>query len=582
MSASSSTSSRTKPAAIFRRLSADNLRRLRVWILLAAGLGAVTGAGVSLLHLVIQIWVWGPLSQLSDWWIVVFPIVGLLLTSALVRTTPDRSTETTEDYIRVFHRPNAHLNAASAPWRLLASFTTIGFGGSMGLEGPSIYLGSLFGDITERMFHQTFDRDDAKVMLVAGAAAGISAIFKAPVTGIIFALEVPYRDDLARHALIPAMFASATSYLVFVASVGTAPIFPVQAAPLRYPDLLGSLLVGVGCGLAARAFIYLYKVVGRLGRRLSFWSRPLVAGMVLGGVGVCALLVYHRPLPLGPGYVGISEAARGQLGPYLLLILLGMKMVTTSATGAGNGVGGLFFPSVMMGAAAGGALGHLVPGPPSLFAVVGIAAFLGGAYKVPLAGVAFVAETTGAPGYIIPGLLGAALGYLVSGRASISAHQRFRRSSELETRLRLSVEEVMTREWTEVPPAATVRDFATKHATSAKAKSLPVAEAGRYLGVVSLDSLSGLGPQEWDTLPVTAVMDTDGRAASPDWPVDRALRLIREQGVDRLPVVRDDRIIGMITTADVLRLEEILDTLSHHEGAPVDASGARKGRDAPR
>src|ERR1044071_5574650 len=110
-----------------------------------------------------------------------------------------------------------------------------------------------------------------------------------------------------------------------------------------------------------------------------------------------------------------------------------------------------------------------------------MAAFLGGAYKVPLAGVAFVAETTGAPGYIIPGLLGAALGYLVSGNASISGRQRFRRSSQLETRLRLSVGEVMTREWTEVPPTATVQEFATRYVMSAKAKSLPVAEAGRYL-----------------------------------------------------------------------------------------------------
>lgn len=560
---------RSRAGSIRRRLSSSDARRLRTWIVLAVVLGAMTGAGVLLLHLVIEEWLWGPLSRVSDWWIPMLPIVGLLLATLLVGRTKDRSTETTEDYIRVYHDADAHMNVRSAPWRLLASFATIGFGGSMGLEGPSIYLGSLFGDLTERMFHRSFDRDDAKVMLVAGAAAGISAIFKAPVTGVIFALEVPYRDDLARHALIPAMFASATSYLVFVASVGTAPFFPLQAESLRYPDLLGSLAVGLACGLAARAFVALYRAVGRLGRRLPFWGRPVAAGIVLGVVGGAALLIYHRPLPLGPGYVGILDAARGQLGPSLLLVLLAMKMMTTSATAAGNGVGGLFFPSVMMGAAAGGALGHLVPGPPSLFAVVGIAAFLGGAYKVPLAGVAFVAEATGAPGYIIPGLLGAALGYLASGKVSLSARQRFRRSQDLETRLRRSVGDVMTRDWTEVPPGATVRDFATRYVTAAKAKSLPVAEGGRYLGVISLDTLGDLRPEEWATTPVRAVMRTDA-AASPSWAVDRAVRLMREQGVDRLPVVRAGQMVGVITTNDVLSLEEILDTISQHEGQGLE------------
>jgi H+/Cl- antiporter ClcA len=151
-----------------------------------------------------------------------------------------------------------------------------------------------------------------------------------------------------------------------------------------------------------------------------------LAGRVLGALGLIAIGIFHRPLPLGPGYVGIGLAARGQLGVGMLVALLAMKMVATPTTTGGNGVGGLFFPAVMMGAAAGGALGHVVPGPASLFAVVGMAAFLGGAYKVPLAGVAFVAEATGAPGYIIPGLLAAALGYLFSGPDSLSGHQRAR------------------------------------------------------------------------------------------------------------------------------------------------------------
>ena len=546
------------------------LKRLRVWIGLSAAVGAVTGLGVTVLHLVIQEIAWRPLSLRSDWWIAVLPIGGLLASSFLVARTRDRSTETTEEFVRVYHDTRAHIRAESGPFRLLASVATIALGGSMGLEGPSIYLGSLVGDLTERLFPRGFDREDAKVMLVAGAAAGISAIFKAPVTGIVFALEVPYRDDLARHALIPAMFASVSSYMVFAGIVGTAPFFPVQAATLRFSDLLGSLLVGVGCGLGARVFIRAYRAGGRLGRRLSFWRRPLVAGAVVGVVGAVALAVYHQPLPLGPGYNGILSAATGKIGPFLLLLLFAMKIVTTSATAAGNGVGGLFFPSVMMGAAIGGALGHVVPGPPSLFAVVGMAAFLGGAYKVPLAGVAFVAETTGAPGYIIPGLLAAALGYLVAGQGSISIRQRFRRRTDLETRLQVTVAEAMNREWTEVPPTASIRDFASRYAPAAKAKTLPVAEAGQYLGMISLDWLFDLPAERWEETTVHDRMHTDGAVAVAEWPLNQALRLMRQEGADYLPVLRDGRIVGMIATSDILQLEEIVDTLSQQEGRGLE------------
>jgi chloride channel protein, CIC family len=202
--------------------------------------------------------------------------------------------------------------------------------------------------------------------------------------------------------------------------------------------------------------------------------------------------------------------------------------------------------------------------------VVGIAAFLGGAYKVPLAGVAFVAETTGAPGYIIPGLLAAALGYVVSGRTSLSGRQRYRRTRELATRLHRPVREVMTREWTEVPPGSSIGDFASRYVTVAKARSLPVAEAGRYLGMVSLDALSAVPVERWGSTAVTEVM-AGTRPADPDWPVERVLELMREQGVDRLPIARDGRLVGVVTTSDVLRLEEILDEVSQHGGDGAEA-----------
>jgi Mg/Co/Ni transporter MgtE len=193
--------------------------------------------------------------------------------------------------------------------------------------------------------------------------------------------------------------------------------------------------------------------------------------------------------------------------------------------------------------------------------VVGIAAFLGGAYKVPLAGVAFVAETTGAPGYIIPGLLAAAIGYLVSGDDSVSDRQRSRRRSDLETRLALSVGDAMSRDWTEVPPTATVQEFASRYVTLARARSLPVAEAGAYVGIVQLDSLSELPADRWREVPVSSIMRTDVVPAAREWPVERAVRTMRTVGLEQLPVVSDGRLVGVIRAADVVRLEDIISSL---------------------
>jgi CIC family chloride channel protein len=400
--------------------------RLQARILVAVAVGGATGLVVAGLHAVIFV-TWEPLSHRNDGWIAALPIVGLLAATAILRLGRQRTGDTTEEYVHVFHTPGDRIHLRDVPYRLAAALATIGLGGSLGLEGPSIYVGSAIGGWAERRFGRFLSEGEAgRTILIAGAAAGISAIFKAPVTGIVFALEVPYRDDLARHALIPAIFAAATSYLVFVALIGTTPLFPIAAVPLSLADLLASLLIGIACGVAARALIALVRGAAAVRERLGPWVSAVVAGVVLAALGLTAIAVFHRPLPLGPGYVGIGLAARGQLGVGMLVALLAMKLVATPTTTAGNGVGGLFFPAVMMGAAAGGALGHVVPGPASLFAVVGMAAFLGGAYKVPLAGVAFVAEATGAPGYIIPGLLAAALGYLFSGPNSLSAHQRAR------------------------------------------------------------------------------------------------------------------------------------------------------------
>ena len=546
-------------------LAASLRARFRITILLALVVGAVTGLGVAGVEEMINQVTWGKIASSSSWWIIVLPIGGLITATLFLNQTRERTPDTTEEYVRVFHDPNGHVRLRSLPFRLAASIAAIGSGGSMGLEGPSIYIGAAVGDAVERRGRRLMRGDDRKVLLVAGAAAGIAAIFKAPVTGIVFALEVPYRDDLARRALIPAMFAAASSYVVFVSIVGTGTLFPIAATPLRLVDLAGALLVGITCGLGARLFIRVYRGTTRRMRKLPFATRAIVGGGLVAAMGAASIAAFHEPFALGPGYQPILHAANGQIGPWLLVALFGMKVVATSATGGGNGVGGLFFPSVLMGAAIGGAVGHAIPGPASLFAVVGIAAFLGGSYKVPLAGVAFVAEATGAPGYIIPGLIAAAVGYIVSGSSSLSHRQRYRRVVDLDTRLDTPVTDVMSREWVEVPPSVSLRDFASDYALRAKARTVPVVEAGEFLGAISAESLADVSPEEWDDVSVADLMRRDIPTIAPSDNVRHALALMREANVERAPVITGGRIMGMLQAADVLQVEQLLDLVDEAE-----------------
>src|SRR6185312_16192867 len=137
---------------------------------------------------------------------------------------------------------------------------TLGSGGPMGLEGPSLYSGATIGAQLQQLRRRSFRGADHRVLLVAGAAAGVAAIFKAPATGAVFALEVPYRGDLARRMLLPALMASATGYLVFAAINGTGRLFPIAGTPsFGFRDLGGAAIVGVLAGCGARAFAWLLR-----------------------------------------------------------------------------------------------------------------------------------------------------------------------------------------------------------------------------------------------------------------------------------------------------------------------------------
>jgi CIC family chloride channel protein len=395
-------------------------------VLAAAVVGAVTGLGVAGIERIV---VDGGLRAVRAgplWVMAAAPCAGLLLAAVMLRTVGrGASPATADEYLRAFHDPRDELTWRELVARITASIATLGLGGAMGLEGPSLYLGATFGAQTQRRLPRVFRNADRRVLMTAGAAAGVAAIFKAPATGAIFALEVPYQDDLARRMLLPALVGSAVSYLAFVAVNGTEPLFPIVGNPgFDFRDLAGAAALGVAAGLAARVFAFLLRRAKRVQGRTRPGFRVLGAGVTLAAIFATGWALTGESLTIGPGYDAIDWALDPSHATWLVIAVLGLRCAATVATVAGGGAGGLFIPLVVAGALLGRAVGGAVHAlDTSLFVVVGVSAFLGAGYRVPLAAVMFVAETTGRPGFVVPGLLAAVTAELMMGRSSVTTYQ---------------------------------------------------------------------------------------------------------------------------------------------------------------
>ena len=405
----------------------DLVRRSREVVLLAAITGAITGLFVRFFEYVVVEVVFERIVEGPLWVGAIAPGIGLVLSAILLKTVGNgASSATSDEYLRAFHDPEYPLRPRAFIGRMAAAITTLGSGGAMGLEGPSMYGGSALGAMIQRRLPSAFRGVDHRTLLVAGAAAGVAAIFKAPATGAIFALEVPFRDQMARRMLLPALVASASGYLVFVALSNTDPIFVFQnerSVSFQFRDLAGAILIGIFCAIGARAFSRLIRYAKAVTYR-PVALRVFGASITLAVLFVISRLLTGESLTIGTGYEVIRWLAE-EHALWLLAVVFALRCLATATTLAGGGVGGLFVPLVVAGAIVGRGVGDIVnPLDPTLYVLLGIAAFLGAGYRVPLAAVMFVAEATGQPGFIVPALFAAVAAELVMGEQSITTFQR--------------------------------------------------------------------------------------------------------------------------------------------------------------
>jgi CIC family chloride channel protein len=543
------------------RHAAEIGQRFHLTLVLSMAIGVLTGLGVAGFDAVVQ----PAIEALADQPLLVValvPAAGLVVVNLLTVVWRDGDTATTDAYVRSYHQRGGTLSLSSLWRKTVASAITLGSGNAFGFEGPSMLIGGTIGSTVEGRFASRLRRDDAKVLMVAGAAAGVAAVFKAPLTGVIFALEVPYRSDLARRALLPTLVAAGSAYVTYVAVIGTAPLLPTGgSAPFDLKDLGGGLALGLVCGLLARLGAH---AIGRAkGLQLPRpWRVAMsVAGMV--ALAPIAMWWFDAPLHLGPSYAAIEWAAQPDRA---VTVLCGLFVVRAAATWlgvAGGGMGGLFIPLVTEGAIVGSVFDRLVDSPnPHLFPTIGIAAFLGAGYRTPLAGVAFVAEATGDPGFLVPALLAAAAAQLVMGGTSFSTYQRNERLPDVGPLSRLAVGDIMS------PSADTVPadlDLAAAVTTMLRQNRrwAPVVDASGYVGLIAVTDIALVPMADWPNVNVKDVARTDVAPAAPTETVDEVAERMRAANTEAIAVTTSNTVIGVVTLRDLTNIEVLLDRLNN-------------------
>lgn len=401
-------------------------------IFLATVIGFVTGLVAVAFHYALNFtstlvrMPWMGANALPWWSFAFMPMLGGLVVGLIIyRLTkaPETAGQGTDNMIRAFHNEGGVVRRRVAPVKFFTSIITLATGGSAGYEGPVTQIGSGVASTICGFFKMP--QNLRGLFTLAGTAAGLGAIFKAPLAGALTSVEVIYREDFESNAFATSIVSSVVAFTVYIACVGTAPVIAgVPAFPLTNGvELLACAALGVLCF----PFSYLYvRCYSESETRFARWKAPNWIKPAVGGVFV-GVIVLAFPQVAGGGFEFIGEVMKG-LVPHTLCgvaLLLGIalaKIVATALTVGSGGSGGVFGPSLFIGGVLGamfaGVCELVMPGVirnPEMFILVGMAAFFAGAAKAPIAGVVMVCEMTGSYS-LLPGLLIAAVMHIAFSR----------------------------------------------------------------------------------------------------------------------------------------------------------------------
>ena len=547
-----------------------------VSILVAFAAGAIAQILIRLIGLITNISFFGrvstsfisPAGNALGWWVVIVPVIGGVIVGIMARygSAAIRGHGIPEAMEQVLLN-ESRIQPRVTLLKPLSAAIAIGTGGPFGAEGPIIATGGALGSVIGQLMRTT--AEERKVLLAAGAAAGMAATFGSPVSAVLLAIELLLFEFRPR-SIIPVAMASATATAVRIAFVGTAPIFAMPSLETPSGQALATYvvlgaIVGVFSVYVTRAVYVIEDGFDKLPVHWMWW--PALGAVVVGFIG------YFAPHTMGVGYDNIQRIVSGHLVGEALFILVVLKFVSWAvALGSGTS-GGTLAPLFTIG----GGLGYLLgvataawfPGlgiDPRIAALVGMAAIFAGASRALLASVVFAFETTRNPVGLLPLLGGCTAAYLISFmmmRESIMTEKLARRGVRIATDFvadfldSVLVRDRMQKHVVSVAADDTlriIRDWIGEHGPGSSHQGFPVLDAqGLVLGVVTRRDL-----MESDLPETTRARDLVRRPPAVVYE-DNSLREAADhmvhEGVGRLPVVTRQnpyKVVGIISRSDLL------------------------------
>ncbi len=495
--------------------------------------------------------------------VVAIPVIGSLIVGLMARFGSDKIRgHGIPEAIEAILYGESRLSFKVAILKPISSAISIGSGGPFGAEGPIIMTGGAIGSLFAQRFR--LSAAERKTLLVAGAAAGMTAIFGTPIAAILLALEVLLFEWKPR-SFVPVVAAVLVAAACRPWLIGAGAMFPMTAI---LPDIGPALGIAAAIGLvvgleAALLSTMLYRIEDLFHRLPVHWMWWPAIGAVVVGLG--GLIDAHV---LGPGYGSIQALLDGSLALRVVLALLVVKgVVWLVALGSGTS-GGVLAPLLILGGAAGALIGHLWLGNPGLWAMVGMAGILSGAMRAPLTGALFAAELTGLFDALPLTIASAGAAYAVSVllmRRSILTEKIARRGRHILQEYTvdpmdlLQARDLMTGKPETLDGTMTVGDALDFFAERAQHRSYPVVdEKGGLIGLASRTDALGwrVGDMPRDHTLADLVSDAAQPVAYPETPGGRVADLIVESGIGRIPIIDPEtrQVLGILSRHDLLKI----------------------------
>lgn len=568
----------------FREYSIQKLTKKQMTYIISIIIGFFVGLGAVVIKKAVHFTQWLLISSFSEtienYLFFIYPMIGIFLAVIYMNYIIKK---------KVGHGIPAVLYAISKQHGIIpkhnmfssiftASFT-VGFGGSVGLEGPTVYtgaaIGSYFGQIMKVNYRQLV------FYLGFASAAAMAAIFKAPVAGIVFALEV-IMLDLTMAALIPLLLSSVTAVITSYVFMGQGAIYAIDKVdPFVFTQVGWFILLGIFTGLVSTYFTKAYIKTASIFSGMKNWgTRLLVGGTILGG------LIFLFPSLYGEGYESINTALQGESSSLfeksiffdyrdniwvvfgVMALVLITKVIATSVTFGAGGIGGIFAPSLFLGTYSGLLFSKFVNhfGFDNLseknFALVGMAGIISGNLHAPLTAIFLIAELTTGYELFVPLMVTSAASYAttkffvdnsvytyqLAKRGELMTHDKDKAVMQM-----LSVKDLIEKDFRAIEPNASLGDLIELVSESNRNVFPVVDEDNNFHGAISLNEIRHImfKPDKYEEYKVKDLMFIPTSKVSPDESMDEVAKKFTKSGYYNMPVIKDGKYWGFVSRATV-------------------------------